>query len=57
LVDIGANLASSRYKSDLKEVLGRAVAAGVTTLVITGSDMHSNRLVQRSRRRRRERAE
>jgi TatD DNase family protein len=42
LVDIGANLAHDSFDDDRDAVLERAVAAGVTRLVITGSSYESN---------------
>ena len=43
LTDIGANLAHESFAEDLDAVLSRAQAAGVSRLVVTGSDLHSNR--------------
>jgi TatD DNase family protein len=42
LVDIGANLAHESFGRDLDDVLARARAAGVETIVITGSCAASN---------------
>jgi TatD DNase family protein len=39
LVDIGVNLAHRRFDADRDEVLARALAAGVTRLVITGTSV------------------
>jgi TatD DNase family protein len=39
LVDIGANLTNRAFRSDLDEVLARARAAGVATVVVTGTDV------------------
>ncbi|MCM2131180.1 TatD family hydrolase [Larsenimonas rhizosphaerae] len=38
LVDTGANLTHESFRADIDDVLGRAHAAGVTTLVLTGTD-------------------
>jgi TatD DNase family protein len=43
LVDIGANLAHDGFDHDRDAVLQRADAAGVDTVVITGSDLESSR--------------
>ncbi|MES1948357.1 Sec-independent protein translocase TatD [Salinisphaera sp. C84B14] len=43
LTDIGANLAHESFAEDLDAVLTRAYDAGVTRLVVTGSDLFSNR--------------
>ena len=37
-IDIGANLTSNQFKRDLGEVIARAEAAGVTRMVVTGTD-------------------
>lgn len=37
-IDIGANLTSNQFKGDLNEVIARAEAAGVTRMVVTGTD-------------------
>ena len=42
LVDIGANLAHDSFDEDRHEVIQRATAAGVATLIITGSSDDSN---------------
>lgn len=39
LIDIGVNLTSSRFDNDRAAVVERAVEAGVTTLVLTGTDL------------------
>lgn len=55
LVDIGINLAHDSYDHDRREVVERAVSAGVTRMIITGSSLASTRsaiaLVQDSRER------
>lgn len=43
LTDIGANLAHESFADDLDTVLERADAAGVTRLIVTGSDLASSR--------------
>jgi len=42
LVDIGVNLAHDSYDQDRAEVITRALAAGVTHMVVTGSSLESN---------------
>jgi TatD DNase family protein len=42
LVDIGINLAHDSYDHDRPEVIARALAAGVTRMVVTGSSLDSN---------------
>lgn len=42
LIDIGANLAHDSFDDDRDDVLARAAAAGVSTLIITGSSDDSN---------------
>jgi TatD DNase family protein len=39
LIDIGANLAHRSFHNDRKQVLERAFAAGVRTMIITGSSV------------------
>lgn len=43
LTDIGANLAHESFADDLDAVLERADAAGVSRMVVTGSDLDSSR--------------
>lgn len=43
LIDIGANLAHDSFDDDRDEVLDRAARAGVSTIVVTGSSVDSNR--------------
>lgn len=43
LVDIGVNLTHDSFDHDRAEVLSRAVAAGVTRMVVTGSTAESSR--------------
>ena len=47
LVDIGANLAHDSFDDDRDAVLERAVEAGVTRIVVTGSSDDSNRRAAR----------
>lgn len=42
MIDIGANLAHESFAQDFEAVLARATAAGVTHIVLTGSDAESN---------------
>ncbi|MCX4029153.1 TatD family hydrolase [Endozoicomonas sp. SM1973] len=39
LIDIGVNLTNSRFDSDREAVIERAINVGVTTLVLTGTDL------------------
>ncbi|MDN3520215.1 TatD family hydrolase [Halomonas ramblicola] len=51
LVDIGANLTHASFAHDLEAVLGRARAANVTTLILTGTDReHAEQAVELARR-------
>ena len=43
LTDIGANLTHSAFHADLEEVLARARAAGVGTIVVTGTSIEESR--------------
>lgn len=43
LIDIGANLADSSFRSDRDQVIDRALAAGVTRMVVTGSTGEGSR--------------
>jgi TatD DNase family protein len=42
LIDIGANLTNSAFHHDLDAVIQRARAAGVTTIVVTGTSLHGS---------------
>ncbi len=42
LIDIGINLTHDSYEADRVEVINRAVAAGVTQMVVTGSTLDSS---------------
>ena len=39
LIDIGVNLTSKQFRSDLDEVVARALAAGVARMVVTGTSL------------------
>lgn len=43
LVDIGANLGNQAFRDDLEEVLGRALDAGVETIIATGTSVAGSR--------------
>ena len=43
MIDIGANLTHSSFKEDLGEVVARARAAGVSTLIVTGTTVEESR--------------
>jgi TatD DNase family protein len=43
LVDIGANLTHSSFRPDLDQVLARAHAAGVETIIVTGTSVTESR--------------
>jgi TatD DNase family protein len=43
VIDIGANLTSKSFQRDLPQVLERAAAAGVHTLVVTGTSLGGSR--------------
>ena len=42
LTDIGANLTHATFHEDLDAVVGRARAAGVSTIIVTGTPRFSN---------------
>ena len=42
LADIGANLTHSSFREDLDAVLARARAAGVETIVVTGTSVEES---------------
>ncbi|HSO39297.1 MAG TPA: TatD family hydrolase [Labilithrix sp.] len=44
LVDIGANLGNKAFRADLEAVLGRALAAGVGAIVLTGTSVPASRV-------------
>jgi TatD DNase family protein len=43
MIDIGANLAHDAFSHDLEAALQRAIAAGVTTIVVTGTSLEGSR--------------
>jgi TatD DNase family protein len=43
MIDIGANLGNKAFRGDLDVVLGRAVEAGVETIVLTGTSVTASR--------------
>src|SRR5215831_11102432 len=43
LIDIGVNLAHRSFQVDREEVIARAFAAGVKTMVVTGANLASSR--------------
>ncbi|KAF0192654.1 MAG: TatD DNase family protein, partial [bacterium] len=47
LIDIGANLIHRYFNLDRKEVIQRAIDAGVSTIIITGSNVKSSQAAQR----------
>jgi TatD DNase family protein len=50
IVDIGVNLAHRSFQSDRKEVIARAIAAGVRTMIITGTSLASSEAAVRMAR-------
>lgn len=47
LIDIGVNLTGSAFQKDLSQVIERAVSAGVTKMVVTGTDLsHSKQATE-----------
>lgn len=50
LVDIGANLTHESFQHDLSDVIARARAANVTTMIVTGTDVaHARQAVEMAR--------
>lgn len=47
LIDIGVNLAHRSFHHDLGDVIGRALAAGVGTMVLTGTSLSNSQEAQR----------
>jgi TatD DNase family protein len=43
LIDIGSNLTHSSFAGDLQQVIARAIDAGVTRQIVTGTDLASSR--------------
>ena len=41
LIDIGINLTNSQFQQDAMEVVDRAICAGVTTMILTGTCIES----------------
>lgn len=56
LVDIGANLGNKAFREDLDHVLARALDAGVTEIVVTGTSVTGSRRAWEIAERRRERS-
>ena len=46
LIDIGVNLTHEAFDADRSEILAKAQAVGVSTMIITGTDNSSNRKAQ-----------
>lgn len=46
IVDIGANLTHESFREDLPMVLSRAAAAGVATIIVTGTSLEGSRAAQ-----------
>ncbi|WLI76667.1 3'-5' ssDNA/RNA exonuclease TatD [Kosakonia sp. H02] len=46
MFDIGVNLTSSQFAKDRDEIVARAQAAGVTGMLITGTNLHESRQAQ-----------
>lgn len=42
IIDIGANLAHRSFQRDRKEVIERAIAAGVRTMIVTGTNLKAS---------------
>ncbi|WP_192901487.1 3'-5' ssDNA/RNA exonuclease TatD [Trabulsiella odontotermitis] len=47
MFDIGVNLTSSQFAKDRDDVVARAQAAGVTGMLLTGTNLHESEQVQR----------
>jgi len=47
IIDIGVNLAHRSFQTDLKEVVSRAFAAGVHTMIVTGTSVANSQEAQR----------
>ncbi len=43
MIDIGANLTNKRFDSDLKKVIEEAATAGVSQIIVTGTDLENSR--------------
>jgi TatD DNase family protein len=46
IIDIGANLAHEAFREDLPSVLSRAAAAGVATIIVTGTSLPGSKAAQ-----------
>jgi TatD DNase family protein len=42
LIDIGANLTHSAFKNDFEDVVAEAVTAGLSHIILTGTDFQSS---------------
>ena len=51
MFDIGVNLTSSQFSRDRDEVVARAQAAGVTGMLLTGTNLHESEQAQKMARR------
>jgi TatD DNase family protein len=43
LIDIGVNLTHKSFRPDAKDVIDRAIAAGVEQMIVTGANVRSSR--------------
>jgi len=46
VIDIGANLTHSSFRDDVAQVIGRAHAAGVSTIIVTGTTIEESKAAQ-----------
>lgn len=46
MFDIGVNLTSSQFAGDREQVVGRAAAAGVNGMLLTGTNLHESQQAQ-----------
>ena len=46
MFDIGVNLTSSQFDRDRDDIVSRAQAAGVTGMLITGTNLHESQQAQ-----------
>ncbi|MBS1204817.1 MAG: hydrolase TatD [Proteobacteria bacterium] len=51
MFDIGVNLTSSQFSRDQREVVARAQAAGVTGMLLTGTNLHESQQAQQQAQR------
>ena len=42
LIDIGANLTHSAFEHDFEKVITESVSAGLSHIILTGTDLHSS---------------